>query len=64
MVVPNEPISDKCWLFKTEYFGAFPDYEIEILGKGYYLAHKRNTTRWCLPEDTQRQVRFAKFLHT
>ena len=64
LVVPNEPTPDKRWLFKTEYFDAFPNFEIEMLGKGYYLAHVQNTTRWCLPEDTQRQVRFAKYLHT
>ena len=64
LVVPDVPTQDKRWLFKTEYFGAFPNFEIEMLGKGYYLAYVKNTTRWCLPEDTQRQVRFAKFLHT
>ena len=64
LVVPNEPTPDKRWLFKTEYFGAFPNFEIEMLGKGYYIAHVQNTTRWCLPEDTQRQLRFADFLHT
>lgn len=62
LVVPDQPTSDKRWMFKTEYFGAFPNFEIEMLGKGYYLTHVKNTTRWCLPEDTQRQVRFAKFL--
>jgi pimeloyl-ACP methyl ester carboxylesterase len=64
LVVPHTPTKDKRWLFKTEYFNAFPAFEIEMLEKGYYLAHVKNTTRWCLPEDTQRQVRFAKFLHT
>lgn len=63
LVVPNQPTGDKRWLFKTEYFNAFPAFEIEMLEKGYYLAHVKNTTRWCLPEDTQRQVRFAEFLH-
>jgi len=64
LVLPKEPAADKRWLFKTEYFGAFPGFEIEMLAKGYYLAHVKNTTRWCLPEDTQRQIRFAEFLHT
>ena len=63
LVVPDHPTEDKRWLFKTEYFGAFPNFEIEMLGKGYYVAHVKNTTRWCLPEDTQRQLRFADFLH-
>lgn len=64
LVLPKEPTKDKRWLFKTEYFGAFPNFEIEMLAKGYYLAHVKNTTRWCLEEDTQRQIRFAEFLHT
>ena len=39
LVVPDVPTKDKRWLFKTEYFGAFPNFEIEMLGRGYYLAH-------------------------
>ena len=39
LVVPNQPTGDKRWLFKTEYFNAFPAFEIEMLEKGYYLAH-------------------------
>ena len=62
LVFPNSPVEGKKWLFKTEYFGAFPSFEIEMLGKGYHLAHVTNTTRWCLPEDTDRQTAFADFL--
>ena len=33
-----------------------------MLKKGYAVAYVNSTTRWCLPEDTERQARFAKFL--
>ncbi len=63
LVIPNEPRTDRKWLFKTEYFGAFPDFELEMLARGYHVAHVKNTTRWCLEEDTERQARFAAYLH-
>ena len=63
LVCPETPIAGNKWLFKTEYFGAFPAFELEMLARGYHVAHVKNTTRWCLDEDTERQARFAKFLH-
>ncbi len=51
------------WLLKTEYFGAFPELELQMLSEGYNLAHVDNTTRWCLPEDTERQAAFCRYLH-
>lgn len=51
------------WLFKTEYFGAFPQFETEMLENGYCVAHIRNTNRWGLAQDTDMQYRFACFLH-
>lgn len=63
IVLPKEPKSGKKWLFKTEYFGAFPNFEIEMLHRGYALAHVDNETRWCLQSDTIRQGAFAKYLH-
>lgn len=50
------------WLFKTEYFGAFPNMETEMLKRGYNVAHVDNETRWCRDTDTERQIRFAEFL--
>ena len=63
LVCPSTPHADRKWLFKTEYFGAFPDFELTMLERGYYVAHVQNTTRWCLPEDTERQAAFCEFLH-
>ena len=63
LVLPNMPRDDRKWLLKTEYFGAFPNFELVMLERGYYVAHVQNITRWCLPEDTARQAAFCEFLH-
>ena len=63
VVCPKVPTPEKKWLFKTEYFGAFPRFELDMLERGYYVAHVDNITRWCLPEDTDVKARFADFLH-
>ena len=63
LICPKKPRNDRKWLFKTEYFGAFPNFELAMLERGYYVAHVQNTTRWCLPEDTERQAAFCEFLH-
>ena len=62
LVSPKTPRADKKWLFKTEYFGAFPSFEIEMLKRGYYVAHIENITRWCLPEDTDAKALLCEFL--
>ena len=63
VVLPHEPRKDGKWLLKTEYFGAFPAFQIEMLERGYALAHVKNVTRWCLPEDTDARAELCRFLH-
>lgn len=62
IVFPNEPNADKNWMIKTEYFDAFPAFEIEMLNRGWHLAYIANVTRWCLDEDLDLKKRFADFL--
>ena len=62
LVCPKTPRADKKWLFKTEYFGAFPSFELEMLKRGYYVAHIENITRWCLPKDTDAKALLCEFL--
>ena len=62
LVFPKEPNQNKNWLFKTEYFGAFPNFEIEMLNRGWHLAFIKNKTRWCLDEDLDLKKRFADYL--
>ncbi len=63
LVCPHMPVAGDKWLFKTEYFGAFPELELSMLARGYHIAHVDNQTRWCLPTDTERQAAFADYLH-
>ncbi len=62
LICPDNPTKDKKWLYKTEYFDAFPSTEIEMLKKGYYLAHMKNTTRMCPESDTDMRPGFCEFL--
>lgn len=61
LVFPSTPTGSH-WMLKTEYFDAFPSFEIEMLKRGWYLAYVKNVTRWCLDEDLDRKNRFADFL--
>ncbi len=63
VVLAPEAVRTDKWMLKTEYFGAFPELELQMLAEGYNLAHVDNTTRWCLPEDTERQAAFCRYLH-
>lgn len=63
LICPAAPTPDKKWLFRTEYFGCFEEFEVDMLSRGYYDAHVDTATNWTLPEDTERQARFVKFLH-
>jgi len=62
LVFPETPNEKKNWLLKTEYFGAFPAFEVEMLGRGWHLAFIKNVTRWCLDEDLDLKKRFAEYL--
>ncbi len=62
LVFPKEANESRNWLLKTEYFNAFPEFEIEMLNRGWHLAYVDNITRWCLEEDLDRKKRFADFL--
>jgi alpha-beta hydrolase superfamily lysophospholipase len=63
LVFPNEANEEKNWLFKTEYFGAFPDTEIKLLEKGYHIAHVATKTRWFTHEDNEAKAALAEYMH-
>lgn len=62
LINPDVPRMDKKWLLKTEYFGAFPNFELEMLHRGYSVAHIKNSTRWCRAEDTDAQAELCELL--
>ena len=62
LICPENPNEDKNWLFKTEYFDAFPNFEIEMVKRGWHLSYIKNVTRWCIDEDLDLKKRFSAFL--
>ena len=61
LVFPKEAEAEKRWLLKTEYFEAFPAFELEMLARGYHLAYVSNITRWYAEDDAHSKARFAAF---
>lgn len=62
LISPKSPRDDSKWIFKTEYLDAFPSFDIEMLSRGYYLAHLQNTSRWCPEKDTEMRAVFCDYL--
>lgn len=50
------------WIYKTEYFGAFPNGEIELLRRGWHLAYNQNINRWAEDEDLDRKSAFIRYV--
>lgn len=46
------------WALKTEYFGAFPELEMELLNRGWHIAYNQNFHRWAEKEDLERKAAF------
>ncbi len=61
MVVLPEKSNGKLVL-KTEYFGAFPEVELQLLKKGFTISHVKNTTKWGTEDNIDRQAAFIKYL--
>lgn len=62
LISPEKPNENKNWLLKTEYFGAFPAFEIDMLKRGWHLAYIKNVSRWGFQEDIDRKARFSELL--
>lgn len=59
---PNTPADTKPWIFKTEYFWAFPEFQNAMLKKGWHLAYITNDTRWSCEADIDRRAKYCDFL--
>ena len=62
LVIPNKSADGKPWLLKTEYFWAFPSFELAMLERGYHIAYIENKTRWHHPSDDDAKHDFNLFL--
>ncbi len=62
LVFPKEPNKNKNWVLKTEYFLDFPNFELDMLKRGWHLAFLTNTTRWCIESDLDLRKRFVTYI--
>lgn len=62
IVIPNKKVSNPTLAIKTEYFNAFPETEIELLERGFYLGYIDNENRWGTDADLDRKAEFVKYL--
>lgn len=60
VVLPERPNGKL--VLKTEYFGAFPEVEVELVKNGFTLAHVKNTNRWGSEDNVDRQAAFIRHL--
>ena len=61
VVMPEKQVISPRLLIKTEYFNAFPDTEIALLDRGFYLGYIKNNNRWGTADDLNRKARFIKY---
>ena len=62
LVFPNEENKTNKWMIKTEYFDAFPELEVALLGRGYHLAYLKNNNRWGTDDDATAKRDLAEYL--
>lgn len=64
IVFPKDGTEDKekNWMFKTEYWNAFPAIEIALLNKGFHLVNIENESRFATKEDCDRKARLADYV--
>ncbi len=60
IVYPEKPNGKL--LIKTEYWDAFPEFEIEMVKRGYYLCFVKHYNRWATDEEVENTARFVKFV--
>ena len=58
IIKPKEKANGRM-LLKTEYLDAFPELDIEMLKRGYYLIHIFHRTRWASDEETDIMADFV-----
>lgn len=63
LVCPDASNAMSKWLLKTEYFGVFPELEMQMLKRGWHVAYLKNINRWGIDQDIDVKKAFADYLH-
>ncbi len=62
VILPNDNNKNGKAVLKTEYFGAFPDLQMEFVKHGYTLLFLENRNRWGTDSELDDQYEFIKFV--
>lgn len=64
VAVPNIPVADKerKWVWRTEFFGAFPSADIAMLQKGYHVLQLVISDKFGCPSAVDCMARFHDFI--
>lgn len=62
VVRPKEPAPGNPWIWRTEFFDAFPQADIALLAKGYHVAYMNNSDLFGAPEAIAYMDAFYDFV--
>ncbi len=62
IIYPPKGTENGKWMLKTEYFGAFPELEKQMLRRGYHLAYLKARERCGTDTETAAKVEFIKYI--
>ena len=62
VVFPEEINKNGKLALKVEYWGDFPDIEINLLKRGFHIAYVTNESRFATESDCDRKAHFVEFL--
>ena len=61
VLLPEDSRKNGKTIFKTEYFGAFPDLQLEFVRRGYTMIFVSNRNRWGTEGELADQYEFVNF---
>ncbi len=59
VVHPTVP-ANGCWVWKAEYFDAFPNFEEAMVQRGYHVCFVDHATRWAPDSEVELSARFLR----
>lgn len=62
LIKPKNPLPGNQWIWRAEFFDAFPQVDMEMLDKGWYLAYYRISDLYGCPEAIDRMVKFHGYM--
>lgn len=62
LVIPDKPRDDNAFVFRAEFFDAFPYADIKLLEMGFYIAYVNNSNRFGSPVAVDVMYNFHNYL--